>query len=93
MEDKPSRGFATDENPVFLQLQVFKGIPSEASFVSFDLMGTILVERMRVCVHVKINSHMLSFLGSLICLSLLRCNSVSIILSKNALTFIVHVHL
>lgn len=32
----------------FLQLQVFKGIPSEASFVSFDLMGTILVERMRV---------------------------------------------
>ena len=48
MEDKPSRGFATDENPVFFQLQVFKGIPSEASFVSFDLMGTILVERMRV---------------------------------------------
>ena len=48
MEHKPSRGFATDENPVFLQLQVFKGIPSEASFVSFDLMGTILVERMRV---------------------------------------------
>lgn len=23
----------------FLQLQVFKGMPSEASFVSFDLMG------------------------------------------------------
>ena len=48
MEDKPSRGFATDENPVFSPAAGFKGIPSEASFVSFELMGTILVERMRV---------------------------------------------
>ena len=38
----------------FLQLQVFKGIPSEASFVSFDLMGTILVERMSVVFTLKL---------------------------------------